>query len=328
MTSTEAEELEGAGPIPALKLPLPSRIRIFLVTWVLKTLVKVVFGIHHRLNPPPPSQCPAFVKTYPVRPRLTNRVFIPQSLENNDPLPLYIDIHLGGFVMGDPWWDDAFCSHFCNMYNILVVSLDYSKAPSARFPIHVNDITSLVQAVLSDGSLPIDKTRVVIGGFSAGGNLALAAVQSSEIRGKIHGVVCWCGITEWVTPIQTKLQNRPYRDAKQVDELKHGAPSFAWGYISPGQDLRDPRLSPIFTERHMLPKWLFFIGAEYDMLCREEQEMIMDLAGLEGTSSEDGKYGFEVGTYRWWMVRGVVHGFTHLRALIGSCDFRGVMKLL
>jgi hypothetical protein len=61
------------------------------------------------------------------------------------------------------------------------------------------------------------------------------------------------------------------------------------------------------------------------MLCREEQEMIMDLAGLKGTSREDG-------TCRWWMVRGVVHGFTllfRLRApMIGSCDFRGVMKLL
>jgi len=41
----------------------------------------------------------------------------------------------------------------------------------------------------------------------------------------------------------------------------------------------------------MLPKWLFFIGAEYDMLCREEQEMIMHLAGLKGTNREDGKYG-------------------------------------
>ncbi|KAE9374126.1 alpha/beta-hydrolase [Stipitochalara longipes BDJ] len=281
------------------------------MTWVLKALVKVVFGVHRRLKPAPPSQYPTLLKTYSVQPRLTNRVFIPRSHENSNPLPLYIDIHLGGFVMGEPWWDDAFCAHFCNTYNILVVSLNYSKAPFARFPVPVNDIISLVQAVLSDDSLPIDKTRVVIGGFSAGGNLALAAVQALEIRGKIHGVVCWCAITDWVTPIHTKLQNRPYRDAKQVDELKHGAPSFSWAYISPGQDLRDPRLSPIFAERQMLPKWLFFIGAEYDMLCHEEQEMIMDLAGLKGTSREDGKYGFEMGTYRWQMMRGVVHGFTH-----------------
>lgn len=309
--SPETIEIEGDGPIPAPKLPFSSRIRIFLMTWMFKTVVKVVFGLHRRLKPFPTSQSPTILKTYPVRPKLTNRVFIPRSHGSKDLLPLYIDIHLGGFVMGEPWWDDAFCAHFCNTYNILVVSLDYSKAPTASFPAPVNDIISLVQAVLSDDSLPIDSTRVVIGGLSAGGNLVLAAVQAPEIRGKIHGAVCWCAITEWVTPIETKLQNRPYRDAKQVDELKYGAPSFAWAYILPGQDLRDPRLSPMFAEREMLPKWLFFIGAEYDMLCREGQEMIMKMAGLMGESREDGKYGFEVATCKWRMMRGVVHGFTH-----------------
>jgi acetyl esterase/lipase len=89
------------------------------------------------------------------------------------------------------------------------------------------------------------------------------------------------GITEWVTPFQTKLQHVVSR-REASRRAEHGAPSFAWGYISPGQDLRDPSLSPIFTEHHMLPKWLFFIGAEYDMLCREEQEIIMDLAGWMG----------------------------------------------
>jgi acetyl esterase/lipase len=97
----------------------------------------------------------------------------------------------------------------------------------------------------------------------------------------------------------------------QVDELKYGAPAFTWSYVPPGQDLRDPKLSPIFAERQMLPEWLFFLGSEYDMLCREEQEMIMNLAGLKGTSREEGKYDFEVGTLKWRMVRGIVHGYTH-----------------
>jgi acetyl esterase/lipase len=229
MMSTEIEQLHGGGPMPAPKLPLQSRIRLFVMTWVLKTLVKVLFGLHHRLKPPPPSQRPTILKTYPVRPQLTNRVFVPQSHKNNELLPIYIDMHMGGFLMGDPSWDDTFCAHFCNTYNILLISLNYSKSPSDRFPVAVNDIISLVQAVLSDDSLPIDTTRVVIGGFSAGGNLALAASQAPEIRGKINGAVCWCAITDWVTPIEAKLQNRPYRDAKQVDELKYGAPAFTWG---------------------------------------------------------------------------------------------------
>jgi acetyl esterase/lipase len=289
--STELEQLYGAGPLPSPKLPLSSRIRLFIKTWFFKTVVKVIFGLHRNLKPPPPSQHPTILKTYPVRPRLTNRVFIPRSHKSNEPLPLYIDMHPGGFVLGDPRWDDAFCAHFCNTYNILVISLDYSKSPSVRFPVAVDDIISLVQAVLSDESLPIDATRVVMGGHSAGGNLALTASQTPEIRGKLHGAVCWCAITEWVTSIETKLQNRPYRDAKQVDQLRDGAPSFTWGYIPPGQDLHDPKLSPIFAKRQMLPEWLFFLGSEYDMLCHEAQEMIMNLAELKEASREDSKYG-------------------------------------
>jgi len=205
MTSIEEVEREGAGPMPAPKLPLPSRIRIFIITWAFKPLVKVVFGpiaasnLHHPRNTQPSSR-----PTQSSHDSQTASSFL-RSRSNDDPLPLYIDIHLGGFIIGELWWDDAFCAHFCNTYNILVVSLDYSKAPSAKFPVPVNDIISLVQAVLSDDSLPIDKNRVVIGGFSAGSNLALAAVQAPEIRGNKHGVVCWCRITEWVTPIHTKL---------------------------------------------------------------------------------------------------------------------------
>lgn len=70
-------------------------------------------------------------------------------------------------------------------------------------------------------------------------------------------------------------------------------------------------LSPIFTERHKLPEWLFFIGAEYDMLCHESQEMIMNMAGLKGSSREEMADAFEIGTCRWRKVKGVVHGFTH-----------------
>ena len=237
--STQIAELERAGPIPAPRLPLNSRIRIFIATWVFKALAIVVFGIHHQIRPTSPSQHPTIFKTYLVRPHLTNRVCIPRSYKHDEKLPICIDMHLGGFVMGWPWWDHAFCSHFCNTYNLLLVLLNYSKAPNSPFPVPANDIIALVQAVLSDKSLPIDESRVVIGGISAGGNLALAAAHAPELQGKIHGAVCWCAITEWVAPIETKLKNRPYREAKQVDELYYGAPSFNWSHIKPGQDLRD-----------------------------------------------------------------------------------------
>ena len=93
--------------------------------------------------------------------------------------------------------------------------------------------------------------------------------------------------------------------------LKDAAAAFSWAYIQPGQNLRDPKLSVCFAKREDLPKWLFLIGEEYDALCRESKEMIMNLAELEGKEREEGNYEFEKGTIKWKMARGMVHGFTH-----------------
>ncbi|KAK4551350.1 hypothetical protein LTR86_011225 [Recurvomyces mirabilis] len=303
--------LQAAVALPAPKLPLQSRIRLFLSIWAFKTIVKVVFPVSRLISPPPPTTRPSFLKAYPVRPHLYNRVFIPRSHRKDERLPLYMDIHLGGFVMGVPIWDDSFCAHMANTHNIVVVSLDYSKAPLARYPVPSDDIVAIAQAVLSDDTLPIDKTRVVLGGFSAGGNLALSAAQAPELQGKIHGSVCWFSITDLVTSPADKLKSRPYCDAKQVDQLAAAAPGFSWAYIEPGQDLRDPRLSVIYAKRENLPKWLFVVGAEYDMLCNESKEMAMRLAGLGERERENGMYSFKRGTISWRMVRDVVHGFTH-----------------
>jgi acetyl esterase/lipase len=191
---------------------------------------------------------------------LTNRIFIPPTHKPGQTLPLYLNIHGGGFALCNPSFDDEWCAHFCNTYGILVVSLDYFKAPPARFPIPVDDVEELVKAVLSDDSLSIDKGRVVMGGFSAGGNLALSVAQGPDLRGRIHGVVPWYPVTDFTIPGSEKIKSRPKRNEKDVDILAGSMPMFNWGYITPGQDLGDSRLSVRFAGREELPKWIFMIG--------------------------------------------------------------------
>jgi len=53
------------------------------------------------------------------------------------------------------------------------------------------------------------------------------------------------------------------------------------------------------------------IGAEYDMLANEARQTIFDIANLDKLEREDGTYEFEKDTYRWTLVRGIRHGFTH-----------------
>lgn len=262
------------------------------------------------LKPSLATYRPTQTKSYPCRPHLTNRVFIPKNRKEGELLPLYLDVHGGGFAVCDPQFDDEFCTLFANRFDLVVVSVNYSKAPSVAFPVPTHDVAAIAQALIEDSSLPIDKSRVAIGGFSAGGNLSLSAAQLPELQGKIKAVVPWYPVTDWVTKTEQKLKTRPYKNADDKDSLRWTGKLFNYGYCLAGTNLRDRLLSPSFAKREDLPEWIFTVAAEYDMLASEAREMMYMFAGIEEPSEEE-KYAFERKGYRWRLVRDVEHGFTH-----------------
>jgi len=308
---TRQQGIDSPSPIPYSKAPITSRISYFLKLWGLKILTTIGFGLVRLFKPAPPAIRPSIIKAYACRPRLRNRIFIPRSRKSGELLPLYLDAHGGGHALLDAEFDDEFCATFANKFNILVVGIEYSKAPISRFPEPTNDIVAIAQAVIGDEDLPVDKSRVVLGGFSAGGNLCLSAAQVPALRDKVCGVVAWYPITDFsLTPLE-KQRSRPYRNKNDVDDLKDWGPVWDWAYIQPGQNIRDPLLSVRYAKRESLPRWIYMIGAEYDMLSNEARETIFDIAGLDKLEREKGSYEFVKGTYHWILVRGIRHGFTH-----------------
>ena len=92
---------------------------------------------------------------------------------------------------------------------------------------------------------------------------------------------------------------------------------FSWGYVNPGTDLTDPRLSPVYATREMLPQKMLFIGAEYDILCQEAAVMARKMAGFvdwkdirEGGAEMEA--GWEKNGVKFMMVKDAQHGFTHV----------------
>ncbi|TVY36956.1 Arylesterase [Lachnellula subtilissima] len=268
----------------------------------------IVFAVDRHLNPPPPSLRPTLINFYPCRSKLQTRVFFPPNYKPGELLPLYLNIHGGGFAVCDPQNDDEFCVMWAKRTGMLIVSLDYSKAPLYPFPVAVYDVAALANAVLADTSLPIDRTRVVIGGFSAGGNLALCASQLPGLNGHIKAALTFYPIVDWGHPPNEKLEMRPYKGGP-IDYLEVPSYWFDWGYVAPGQNRRDPLLSPCYAKKQDLPPWIYIIGAQWDMLRLESQDMIHDLAGLKYL--EDQEADFENGTYKWTLAKGCSHGFTH-----------------
>ena len=112
-------------------------------------------------------------------------------------------------------------------------------------------------------------------------------------------------------PLSERQASRPYRHAKDIDDMQTWGTVFAYASIPPGQDLKDPLVSPRYAKAKDLPKWIYLIGAEYDMMADEARQTAFDLAGLNEKEREEGKYEFEKGTYKWTLVKGVRHAFTH-----------------
>lgn len=312
---SEAMAVTPTTPVPRPSIPLWKRMLLYAQMTIAKKVILFIYNVGNFFSPPPVSWRPTFVRRYPVRPKLSHRVFIPPTYgPDSKLLPLYLDIHGGGFAICNPSFDDEFCSALCKRNNIIVVSLDYSKSPQAVFPTAIYDIEATAQAVIADTSLPIDKSRVVIGGFSAGGCLSLAASQTLGLKDKIKGLVAWYPGTDFTSTLEMKLAARAYAFPGQKDNLVPIFPGIEYGYIRQmgAEERKNPLLSPVYAPRACLPEWIYIISAEWDCLAPEARELAERLYGQEIPKT---CYQVETGDKRlvWEEVRSVEHGFTHMK---------------
>lgn len=110
------------------------------------------------------------------------RLYQPRQ-ETTYPVMLYL--HGGGYVLGGLESHDDVCAEISARANIAVVGVEYRLAPEHPFPAAFDDAWAVLQylAIRYDG--------IVIGGDSAGGNLAAAIALKARDEGgpKISGQV-------------------------------------------------------------------------------------------------------------------------------------------
>ncbi|KAI1504809.1 Alpha/Beta hydrolase protein [Biscogniauxia marginata] len=330
-------------------LPLLSRLSTGAVAYTLKGAlgtIRQVMQLHSYFYPP---ECrPDIVKTYDCRPDLPISIYLPKAYDQSSSkaLPTLFNIHGGGFCIGEPEDDNELNVRFANLHNVLVVALNYRKAPQYPFPTAVYDVEALMLAAYEDKALPIDKTRIAVGGYSAGGSLSLSVCQLPSIRETVKPAAALpvYAIVEHATPLDQKLKLRYYKPglgpgkrSSSTDFLESFAPVFEWSYVPVGQDLREPLLSPIFASRETLPPHIFFVAAELDMLAHETWRMASEFAGrpvpaptdkvgqAEPASKpgdfilDDERFAFEnvdaggTSSVRWLLVPDQIHGFDRLQ---------------
>ena len=93
--------------------------------------------------------------------------------DKSGPLPGYFHIHGGGYILGSPEASDIYNVRAASRLGIVIVSVDYRLAPENPYPAPLDDCyTGLAYMFDNAEALGVDKTRIAIGGESAGGGLA------------------------------------------------------------------------------------------------------------------------------------------------------------
>lgn len=114
-------------------------------------------------------------------------------------VPVLLDFHGGGFVLGSCQEQAPFCAQFARELGCISISVDYRLGPYNTFPAAHEDGEDVLNAILKPGSpgysqlregikfhmdehymkkTELDCNRVAVSGFSAGGNIALNLVMN------------------------------------------------------------------------------------------------------------------------------------------------------
>jgi len=178
----------------------------------------------------------------------------------NEPDPsfkdrLFLYVHGGSYVFdsGDASVGEA--AVIANRAKIAVLAVDYRMPPKHPFPAAVEDTVIVYKHLLK--SLP--GKAIAIGGTSAGGGLALAAVHrfialELDVPGAIYGGTPWADLTKTGDSLFTN------EGIDRVLVTYDGTLGAAARLYANGHDLKDPLISPVYGDFEGFPPTYLVTG--------------------------------------------------------------------
>jgi acetyl esterase/lipase len=147
-----------------------------------------------------------------------------------------------------------------NLIPAVVVSVAYRLAPEDRWPAAAEDVFAATQwAARNADALGGDANRIVVGGDSAGGNLAVALMNRLRDAGEALPACGWL-VSPW-TDLTQSGETLATKDG--VDPLIHRAylDELAAAYVPAGLEAKDPRISVLWSDLAGLPPILIQVGS-------------------------------------------------------------------
>lgn len=190
--------------------------------------------------------------------------------DGREPRGVYLDIHGGGFFMSSAARSDGRNVALADALGVAVVSVDYRLAPENPWPAAPDDCETAALWVLDQARALFGVDRLLIGGASAGANLALTTLfrlRRRELLEGFAGVVLQYGAYD--------LSGQSPSGRLYADEW------FIEAYAGHVTDRTDPDLSPLYGDLAGLPPALLIAGT-LDLVFEDTLAMAGRLAAAGG----------------------------------------------
>ena len=242
------------------------------------------------------SKRPGNVSLYFYLPRGYTRSSLARSSKKD--WPLVVNFHGGGFTIGHPTDDSLWATALLNDVDAVFVSVGYRKGPEHPQPTAVEDCVDAVRWLWAHAEeYGLDRSRTVITGFSAGGNLSFTTplrhyrerkAEDAEMvaqDGKFTGIVAFYPSVNQAIPRQQKMDSNPISKTKESEPpWLHRMIDNSYYQNLPPEGRASLNLSPALAPKdalqNALPEKIAIFTCEWDKLLVEAEDFRKELKAI------------------------------------------------
>ena len=167
-------------------------------------------------------------------------VITPEGVDESDNAPIYLDIHGGSLVMGSGKACEVMARRTAAQVQMQTWSVDYRMPPDHPYPAPLDDVLAVYRGLLEVRA----PERIVVGGGSAGGNLAAALM----LRARDEGLPLPVALILLTPEVDLTESGDSFQTNLGIDCVLTASLADSIALYAGDHDLRHPYLSPLFGD--------------------------------------------------------------------------------
>ncbi len=167
-------------------------------------------------------------------------VVTPEGVDEGPTQPIYLDIHGGSLVMGSGKACEVMARRMADQVQMQTWSVDYRMPPDDPYPAALDDVLAVYRGLLNDRA----PEQIVVGGGSAGGNLAAALI----LRARDEGLPLPAALILLTPEVDLTESGDSFRTNLGIDNVLTESLADSIALYAGDHDLRHPYLSPLFGD--------------------------------------------------------------------------------